>query len=703
MHVSNLNDVKVIPVYCISHEQAEKQIRYAMSKISARMIPDVIKTEEKVAVVCYGPSLRDTWEQVRNYKYIISCSGSHKFLIERGIIPTWHVEVDPREHKLQMLGEPHKDVEYLLASVVNPVLIDKLQNYNTKLWHVCYEEIEKIVGVYPRGEWILSGGSSVGLRALVIARFLGFKNIDVFGMDCSFPDNESIEHADIHPNPSRPEHKITTDYLGKTYHTSIGLIKYSRDFFYQMAMLGDVNLTMHGTGLLQHMVWSGWDDSSTNIEGSEKPKILALYAPETYSKEYVELNKKLHETNSSYGISGSKRTEEVLQISKQLKTTDILDYGCGKGTLAKSLPFPIKEYDPAIPGKDKIPFAADIVVCTDVLEHIEPDYLTNVLGDLARCTRKKGYFVIHTGAAIKNLPDGRNAHLIQKNRAWWWKEISKCFIVEEMKENQNELHVWVIPRPPEQMIELENKNEAKDEMEMKFLVNNDIKFVIANHLTRWRAKTLLTKEPITIQWINSFKQNDVFVDVGANMGGYSLYAAVKKNVRVFSFEPEASNYNLLQQNILVNDLQEKITSYCLALSDKMELGILNLAEFRPGSSTHQFNSRLNPLGKEGKFVFKQGSFSVPLDYLVKNNMIPQPQHIKIDVDGNEPKVILGAIQTIKNCSSILIEINKELEEHKKMIQLLNILGFEYDEEQVKLSVRKEGIFKGIGEYVFKRK
>lgn len=703
MHVSNLNDVKVIPVYCINHEQAEQQIRYSTSKISARVNPDIEKTEDKVAVVCFGPSLHENWQKIRDFKYIISCSGSHKFLIDRGIIPTWHVEVDPREHKVQLLGEPHSDVEYLLASVVNPALVDKLLNYNTKLWHVCYEDLEKIVDIYPRGEWILSGGASVGLRAMVMARFLGFKNIDVFGMDCSFPEFNGVEHADTHPNPSRPEHRITVDYLGKTYHTSIGLIKYSRDFFKQMAMMSDVKLVMHGTGLLQHMVWAGWNDESILMDGMPKPEMLALYAPETYSKEYLELNKQLHTTNPTYGISGHKRSKIVIELANMMNTTDVLDYGCGKGTLASAMPFPIKEYDPAIPGKEKIPQPADLVVCSDVLEHIEPQFLSNVLGDLARCVKKRGYFVLHTGPALKNLPDGRNTHLIQEGKSWWTQELSKYFVIEEIREHGLELHVCVMPRPAEQLVELDSRDQAKDEMEMKFLVNSGIKFVFSNQITRWRIKTLLTKEPITIQWINSFHRDDIFVDIGANMGIYSIYAAVKKGIKVYAFEPEASNYNLLQQNILVNELQNLITSYCLSISDKMEMGILNLAEFRPGSSTHQFNSDLNPFGLKGKFVFSQGSFGLPLDYLIANKMMPQPDHIKIDVDGLEHKVVNGAIDTIRNAQSLLIEINKELPDHIKMIDLLDRLGFYYDPEQVKMSTRKDGAFKGVAEYLFKRK
>lgn len=164
------------------------------------------------------------------------------------------------------------------------------------------------------------------------------------------------------------------------------------------------------------------------------------------SKEYLELNLHLHSTNKYYGTSGRVRAKDVEVLAATLNTKDLLDYGCGKGTLASSLPFPIQEYDPAVVGKDKPPLPADLVVCTDVLEHIEPDYLSEVLADLARCTKKMGYFAIHTGPAKKFLRDGRNAHLIQQNKEWWQEKILEYFVIKDIVAIHHEVQVWVTPR-----------------------------------------------------------------------------------------------------------------------------------------------------------------------------------------------------------------------------------------------------------------
>ena len=147
------------------------------------------------------------------------------------------------------------------------------------------------------------------------------------------------------------------------------------------------------------------------------------------TENYLELNKQLHEINPAYGISGQKYVDEVLSLAEHIKPETILDYGCGKGTFKARFMFPdiVKEYDPAIPGKDGPPEPADLVICTDVLEHIEPDCLDDVLADISRLTKKAAYLVVATYPARKTLPDGRNAHLIQRKSDFWDAAVKKHF------------------------------------------------------------------------------------------------------------------------------------------------------------------------------------------------------------------------------------------------------------------------------------
>ncbi len=151
------------------------------------------------------------------------------------------------------------------------------------------------------------------------------------------------------------------------------------------------------------------------------------------SDDYKDLNRLLHESNPNYGTSGSKSAKFVVELANTTGLRDILDYGCGKGTLGQVLNIDIKEFDPCIEGKDAPPQPADIVVCTDVLEHIEPNCLEDVLNDLQRLTKHTLLLVISTRPAMKKLADGRNAHLIIEPIDYWLPKLMLRWELDEFK------------------------------------------------------------------------------------------------------------------------------------------------------------------------------------------------------------------------------------------------------------------------------
>lgn len=157
------------------------------------------------------------------------------------------------------------------------------------------------------------------------------------------------------------------------------------------------------------------------------------------SESYRALNAQLHESNPGYGVSGQKWAEHIKGLSNKLHTRDILDYGCGKRTLQMALGCAIKNYDPCIPEFSTPPEPAYIVVCGDVLEHIEPENLDDVLDDLKRVVKHVGFFVINTGPAKKFLADGRNAHLIQEKWEWWKPKIESRFQIWGMEEHEKDV------------------------------------------------------------------------------------------------------------------------------------------------------------------------------------------------------------------------------------------------------------------------
>jgi len=236
------------------------------------------------------------------------------------------------------------------------------------------------------------------------------------------------------------------------------------------------------------------------------------------------------------------------------------------------------------------------------------------------------------------------------------------------------------------------------------LGKQQLKYAIPNTMTKWRVDSLMTKEPHTIKWIETFKPTEILFDVGANVGMYTILAAKTRGVKVYAFEPESQNYALLNKNIYINQLNNQVTAYCMGLSDHNGYEQLNLSQFSLGGSCHSVGEEVGFDLKPRAAAFKQGCLVGNIDEMVREKIIPIPQHIKIDVDGFEHKVIQGAAMTLANpkVKTLLIEINPHLAEHQNLLKFLTTLGFKYDQKQADDAARTSGPFKGVGEYIFQR-
>lgn len=169
--------------------------------------------------------------------------------------------------------------------------------------------------------------------------------------------------------------------------------------------------------------------------------------------EYRKMNEQLHSDNNEFGKNGCRWARLVFQHAVKLKTMDVLDYGCGKSSLSHHLPFSINQYDPCVPKYSSLPAPADIVICTDVLEHIEPHLIDEVMEHLCSMVKRFGIFAIARGPAIKTLPDGRNAHLIQANEEYWGNKIKEHLDIVETIKDKNESVFYVKPKDSTEVIE----------------------------------------------------------------------------------------------------------------------------------------------------------------------------------------------------------------------------------------------------------
>lgn len=174
---------------------------------------------------------------------------------------------------------------------------------------------------------------------------------------------------------------------------------------------------------------------------------------QTISEEYRRQQQELHK-NPNYGVASLSFAPVIADLIRQIGVKSVSDYGAGKQNLRVGLEqaglkglayFP---YDPAFPDYGQ-PQTADLVCCIDVLEHIEPELIDNVLQELAGLTRHFGFFTIHMKPAAKVLPDGRNAHLIQKPSSWWLAKLVHHFEVRHLQTLEGAYGFWVLVQPRE--------------------------------------------------------------------------------------------------------------------------------------------------------------------------------------------------------------------------------------------------------------
>ena len=179
-----------------------------------------------------------------------------------------------------------------------------------------------------------------------------------------------------------------------------------------------------------------------------------------------------------------------------------------------------------------------------------------------------------------------------------------------------------------------------------------------------RADTYATKEPETIEWLREYlRDGDVFYDVGANIGLYSLYAAkLRSGSRVFAFEPESHNFGNLCGNLLLNRV-ENVTPCFFPLSSHETFAPFYVYDLRPGGALHSLG-RPSPL-RDGPPLLTTGAIAATIDVLVARHGLPAPHLLKLDVDGNEEQILDGAAAVLASGSlrSILVEVTCR-DEHK---------------------------------------
>jgi FkbM family methyltransferase len=415
----------------------------------------------------------------------------------------------------------------------------------------------------------------------------------------------------------------------------------------------------------------------------------------------------------------------IRQLVEMTGARTILDYGAGKGLQyrpqsvivdGRHVADGVAEYwdvdevrcfDPGYAPHASLPEGQfDGVISTDVLEHCPQEDLAWIIDEILGYARTFVYLNVACFSAKKSLPTGENAHVTVREPEWWRRLLSeRAKSFPALRWELRAAHLadgaireaiyssggtdGAVPSGAVALVDIEGKVA---------------KFHTPNEMTRWRVETLYTKEPATIDWLRAMRQGAVFVDVGANVGMYTVFAAVARDARVFAFEPESENYAVLNGNLRLNGLSGRVLAMCAGLSDHASIAPLYLSKAGAGGSCHSLGAEVGFDLAPRPAGFVQGSVALRLDDLISSGQMPVPEYVKIDVDGFEHKVIRGMEETLRNARarSLIVELNPRLSEHREIREHLRSMGFRCDAAQVEAATRKSGPFEGVAEHVFRR-
>jgi FkbM family methyltransferase len=213
----------------------------------------------------------------------------------------------------------------------------------------------------------------------------------------------------------------------------------------------------------------------------------------------------------------------------------------------------------------------------------------------------------------------------------------------------------------------------------------DSVFRAENLLEAVRPMTLWTKEEGTMRWLDAeLRDGDVFLDIGANIGIYTIAAAHRVGARgkVFAFEPHKLNALSLMRNVALNGFVDRVSVFTCALSDNPAIVPFNYNSISSASSGSQLgHTRIAGKDRDFEPVAREMASAMSIDALIADGAIIPPALIKIDVDGNELPILVGMSKLLSASNrprAIQVEMNVGMQ--KPIVDFL--AGFDYREADI---------------------
>ncbi len=268
-------------------EQVDSNIEASLKRQYIPFSSLIDKEQGAVAIVGSGPSLKQTWKQLKRFKGdIIACNASNQFLLERGIIPKYVMIFDADILAEEFVTTPHKDITYLIASRCHPKVFEHLEGYKIVVWHAKGDlNLEKILEERNRMEPMCGGGGAAVTRTMFLAQPMGYRTLHLYGVDSSFDHDKEyegeIDYSEIkqgqdhtHIRKSTTEEKFLPILCnGRVFHTTPWMASQAEDFKVLVPSLQQigVKIVVHGTGLIPHLA------KAMHLDVDGEPKVKQVW------------------------------------------------------------------------------------------------------------------------------------------------------------------------------------------------------------------------------------------------------------------------------------------------------------------------------------------------------------------------------------------------------------------------------------------
>ena len=437
----------------VENEQLFENIKVNVSAGNYLPLYEASYDERTFVMVCGGPSLADwLWElrikAANKEKYLVVCSNmTGAYLLENGIVPHAQFIIDPQEKKKfdVAVGKTSPQTQYWLNVACHPSVFETLSEQGIKPYGFlanfdkdgkAIQAVKDSLVPGQPGMMAIQGGTMAGLRAMNIADALGFRKMEYYGFDATVmvKDGKAKPYA-YEKKRGEAIIEIFCDRCDQSFDTTLIFQRQVNEFLEWSNKLRWIDIKIIGGGLIEHY--------QKHYKSDKKPR-----NPERYTPQYEKLQRELH-AKGGYGVSGNEFVPSIFhaisQLAKKHGDITVLDYGSASGNTFRTLKEKMwvppcvtdYRYDPFVDEYSKEPDPADLVICTDVMEHVEQDCTDAVLDHIASLTKRLAFFSIALTPATKCLSDGRNAHINIRSSEYWLAELKKRFVLSEARETPN--------------------------------------------------------------------------------------------------------------------------------------------------------------------------------------------------------------------------------------------------------------------------